>query len=40
MEDPMSSEVRRVLREMQLGVPTEKALANMGKEWAVRTLIW
>jgi tight adherence protein B len=31
MEDPMSSEVRRVLREMQLGVPTEKALTNMGE---------
>lgn len=31
MGDPMSSEVRRVLREMHLGVPTEEALINMGK---------
>ena len=31
MGDPMSSEVRRVLREMHLGVPTEQALVNMGE---------
>jgi tight adherence protein B len=31
MGDPMSSEVRRVLREMHLGLPTEQALLNMGE---------
>lgn len=31
MEDPMAGEVRRVLREMHLGVPTEQALINMGE---------
>lgn len=31
MEDPMAGEVRRVLREMHLGVPTEQALVNMGE---------
>lgn len=30
MTDPIASEFRRVLREMNLGVPTEQALVNMG----------
>lgn len=31
MGDPMASEVRRVLREMHLGMSTEQALINMGE---------
>ncbi len=31
MTDPIASEFRRVLREMNLGIPTEQALINMGE---------